>query len=192
MRKMITALLGLAVLQAIATGSETVSIFVSGKIPCDNEVEEEWCEVAEGQNLCVESFYEDRCLKTCGICARVVKPPCEDVKRDWCQNSVEVKCYNPDHQKLCQKTCMQCRRVPEGFCGDDMYKKDCEFMKEHNYCQFPYSRDRCRKTCGVCGRKTPFPIEQEEYSKWSWAHDGTNDNGIVELLADGAVTWKGG
>ena len=96
-------------------------------------------------------------------------------------------------RKLCQKTCGQCRFVPEGFCGDDMYRKDCEFIKEHNFCQLnPYSRDSCRKTCGVCGQKTKFPIEQDDSSTWSWAHDGTNENGIVELLADGTVTWKGG
>ena len=29
-------------------------------------------------------------------------------------------------------------------------------------------------------------------SKWSWAHDGTNVNGALDLLGDGGVKWNEG
>ena len=77
-------------------------------------------------------------------------------------------------------------------CDNEVEEEWCMIAGEQNLCEESFYEDRCRKTCGVCGQKTQFPIEQDESSTWSWAHDGTNENGIVELLADGTVTWKGG
>ena len=37
-----------------------------------------------------------------------------------------------------------------------------------------------------------FPIKENTTSSWSWAHDGTNENGILKLFADGTVSWDGG
>jgi hypothetical protein len=29
-------------------------------------------------------------------------------------------------------------------------------------------------------------------SKWYWAHDGSNTNGVIEFLSDGGVKWDDG
>ena len=39
---------------------------------------------------------------------------------------------------------------------------------------------------------SPFPIKEGVSSTWSWAHDGTNANGVLEFLSDGGVKWNNG
>ena len=36
----------------------------------------------------------------------------------------------------------------------------------------------------------PFPIVPNITSTWSWRHDGTNENGLLTLYADGTSQWK--
>ena len=170
---------------------------------CDNEVEEEWCKIAQEKDLCWGFFYKDRCKNTCGVCARAVELPCKDVRGDWCR-SKELDCYNSHHEDDCKKTCGACGLFPAGVCADDLDKEYCTWVKQKDRCQGSYLnsafvreyfKDHCRKTCELCGRRSPFPLKPNTTSTtstWSWAHDGTNENGIVELLADGTVTWKGG
>ncbi|KAL5262761.1 hypothetical protein ACHWQZ_G008229 [Mnemiopsis leidyi] len=35
-----------------------------------------------------------------------------------------------------------------------------------------------------------FPIKESTTSTWSWAHDGSNENGILKLFANGTVYWN--
>ena len=35
-------------------------------------------------------------------------------------------------------------------------------------------------------------MEEDTTSTWSWAHDGTNENGIVKFFEDGTVSWNDG
>ncbi|XP_063686856.1 uncharacterized protein LOC134820410 isoform X2 [Bolinopsis microptera] len=37
-----------------------------------------------------------------------------------------------------------------------------------------------------------FPIKENSTSTWNWAHDGITNNGVLELLGDGAVKWNNG
>ncbi|XP_063695005.1 uncharacterized protein LOC134826540 [Bolinopsis microptera] len=45
---------------------------------------------------------------------------------------------------------------------------------------------------GLCSSGSPFPIKKNSTSKWNWAHDGITNNGVLELLGDGAVKFNNG
>ena len=154
---------------------------------CEDEFEEEWCNVAEMSDLCGEFFYEDRCKRTCGFCDLVANPPCEDESPEYCQSS-DLDCYKS--RSTCMKTCGACNFYSLGICADDLNQDDCESRRERNMCSmFRYD---CRRTCGVCGRRYIFPIGQTTSSIWSWADDGTNESLILKLNADGSLTWREG
>ena len=116
----------------------------------------------------------------------------DEVDEEWCKVAKGKYGCHGFYGDRCPKTCDLCKEDAFSNCEDEKKPAWCMDYKRRMLCNEQSYRNVCLKTCEGCKFRSQFPLRHNITSTWSWANDGTNENGVVELLADGSVTWRGG